>query len=100
MKNEASSGALHGHYVDHAKMQGVPRRAIETQLGIFLQKVVPNLHRSRKTFTVEQCSAGYFTETVEKRGLVYVFPSLKDCRQHFAALLNENITWEEGSDWG
>ena len=40
MQNEASSEALYGDYVEHAKMQGVPRRAIETQLGIFLQKVV------------------------------------------------------------
>lgn len=100
MKNEASSGALHGHYVEHAKMQGVPRRAIETQLGIFLQKVVPTLHRSKKTYIASQFSAGDYTETTEKRGLVYVFPSLKDCRQYFADLLNENITWEEGDDWG
>jgi hypothetical protein len=37
---DAPSESLHDDYIEHAKKQGVPRRAIETQLGIFLDKVV------------------------------------------------------------
>ena len=32
--------------------------------------------------------------SVEKRGLVYAFPPLSECRQSFAGLINEEITWE------
>jgi hypothetical protein len=97
-QNEVSSEVLYVDYIEHAKKQGVPRRAIETQLGIFLQKVVGSgLHRSKKTHVVENYTGGV---TSEKRGLVYVFPPLSECRQVFAALLNEEITWEwEGDDW-
>jgi hypothetical protein len=96
-QNEASSEALYFDYIEHAKKQGVPRRAIETQLGIFLKKVVgPSLYRSKKKHFVDE---GHY-EISEKRGLVYVFPPLSECRQSFAVLLNEEITWEEGGDWG
>jgi hypothetical protein len=35
----------------------------------------------------------------EKRGLVYRFPPLGECRQRFTTLLNEKMTWEVRGDW-
>ena len=99
-QNEAPSEALYDDYIEHAKKQGVSRRAIETQLGMFLEKVVgPNLHRSKKKHYRTETRDCY-ESTVEKRGLVYVFPPLSECRQIFAGLINEEIKWEEGEDWG
>ena len=83
---------LYDDYIEHAKKQGVARRAIETQIGMFLTKVVgPNLHRSKKTYRIP----AYQYEDSEKRGPVYEFPPLSECRQMFANLLNEKIDWDE-----
>ena len=48
-RNEMPSETLYDDYIEHAKKQGIPRRAIETKLGMFLSKVVgPNLKREQE----------------------------------------------------
>jgi len=98
-QNETPSETLYDDYIEHARKQGVPRRAIETQIGMFLQKVVgPGLHRSKKAYHTRD---RYGTLSVEKRGPVYAFPPLSKCRQLFTGLINEAIGWEgEEDDWG
>ena len=98
LRNETASEVLYDSYVEHAKKQGVPRRAIETQIGRFLQKVVgAHLHRSKKTYWVQN-QLGIRSK---KRGLVYTFPPLSACRRLFTELINEKIAWEgEEDDWG
>ena len=87
---------LYDDYIEHAKKQGITRRSIETKLGMFLTKVVgPNLKRSKKTHRV----AAYNYEESKKRGPVYEFPPLSECREMFANLLNEKIDWHEDGDW-
>lgn len=95
-RNEMPSEVLYGDYIEHAKRQGVVRRKIETQLGMFLTKVVgPNLRRSKQTYRMP----AYQYETSKKRGMVFTFPPLSDCRQFFAKLLNEKIIWGDEDDW-
>jgi hypothetical protein len=99
------SEMLFDHYVEHAKKKGVPRRSIETQLGMFLNKTVGDeLRRNKEAFKVfnfkgpqkfGQNSPFYVT----RRGLVYHFPPLKECRDRFTQLLEEEITWDEDDRW-
>jgi hypothetical protein len=96
-QNETPSEVLYDDYIEHARKQGISRRAIETKLGMFLTKVVgPNLKREKKTYQV----AAYQYETSKKLGPVYAFPPLSECRQMFANLLNEKIIWADDGDWG
>ena len=66
---------------------------------MFLQKVVgPNLHRSKKKHTEEDIPIMWVYKREAGPGLRV--SALSECRQSFAVLLNEEITWEEGGDWG
>jgi hypothetical protein len=96
--NWAAAEALYDDYIEHARKQGVSRRSIETQLGMFLWKTVgPQLRASKATYHTEEEHAG---TPKKKRGLVYAFPSLSECRQRFTAQLNQNIAWDgEKDDW-
>jgi hypothetical protein len=57
------------------------------------------LHRSKRNYLgPPPQNPNNMRET--KRGLVYQFPSLQICRDHFAKLFNEEIAWnEENEDW-
>jgi hypothetical protein len=98
LRNETASEVLYDSYIEHAKKQGVSRRAIETQIGRFLQKVVGvHLHKSKRTYWVKN-QLGILSK---KRGTVYTFPPLSECRRLFTELINEEIAWEgEEDDWG
>jgi hypothetical protein len=101
-QNEVSAQVLYDDYVEHAKKRGVPRRVIETKLGLFLRKVVgPNLRRSKREKT--SSSGTFSTLSGREREPFYEFPPLSECRQAFTALLNEQqVLWEgeEGAEWG
>lgn len=83
---------LHDAYVAHAKQVGVPRRSTETQLGIFLRRMlrtpadVPLVKTARP-------------DTGEGRELVYVFRALTDCRAAFAHALRSDLTWDDPAVW-
>jgi hypothetical protein len=83
---------LYRRYVRHAKIQGVARRAIETRIGMFLNKYVgPELKdRKQKYFVVDR----YGTKR-EEYGSVYMFPALKDCRDRFAKELGQEVSWND-----
>jgi hypothetical protein len=96
--NEAPTEAIYGSYIEHAKTQGVTRRAIETKLGIFLRKVVgPKLRRCKKI------PPSAYAADKNERWWFYEFPPLSECRQAFTTLLNEQqVLWEgeEETEWG
>jgi hypothetical protein len=102
----APSELLVDHYLEHAKKRGIARRATETALGMFLTKVVKDrvtgdtLRREKQTFLGHwrHRYSGFYDQE-RKRGLVYIFPTLKACRDRFAALLGEELEWPEGDDW-
>jgi hypothetical protein len=86
-------------YLTHAQKQGVRRRAIETQLGFFLDKVTARQKRRipMQAFEIfDPTTSGRKT----KRGTVYQFPSLSECRRTFEAMIQNSINWEEDPvDW-
>jgi uncharacterized protein DUF5906/bifunctional DNA primase/polymerase-like protein len=87
-----STLALFNMYIGHAQKQGVRRRAIETQLGMFLRKYVPRLRRRRRIKTDKDGK-----EIL--REYIYEFPALAKCREDFAAHLQQKIDWPKKEEW-
>jgi hypothetical protein len=80
---------LYSRYIEHAKLQGVHHRAIETKLGMFLHKYVgTGLNSSRISWTVNGLN-----ETFEMREWIFQFPSLEECRKTFADQMGQTIDW-------
>lgn len=75
---------LHGRYVYHAQQQGAAHRSAQVKLGIFLTK---QMGSELKT---ERPTIGY------DRPPCYRMPSLKECREKFAAALGRPVDWGEG----
>ena len=72
-------------YIKHAQQMGVRRRSIETRLGIFLQQNVPGLKKIDGLYDVVTLQDGNgSTDRKGKRGNVYIFPPLVECRAAFA----------------
>ena len=74
-------------YLEHAQKQGVRRRSLEVQMGIFLNKHVPGLRRRERV-------------TERLRDYVYDFPPLATCREAYAESLQQDIKWPEKAVWG
>jgi hypothetical protein len=91
LPSEAGLSALYENYITHAQRQGVPRRQIETQLGMFLKKLIGSgLRRSRKDIT---------TDRGNHRENVYTFPPLSEYREVFEDLLGQEIPWGSDDNW-
>ena len=88
---------LYNDYIEHAQKQGARRRAIETALGIFLNKTAPGLSTASETFTVKDGSR--FEPKITNRGAVYTFPPLDECRAEFAKKLHQSVTWTDPLAW-
>jgi hypothetical protein len=73
-------------YLNHAQKQGVSRRSLEVQIGIFLRKLVPGLRRRERV-------------TEDSRDYVYDFPPLATCRKAFAESLQQDIKWAVKVGW-
>ena len=93
---ECASSKLFDTYIKHAQRQGVRRKSIETQLGIFLNKHVPGLRRNLH---------GQYDIWTEASGIkniagpTYAFPSLLDCRAAFESAMRQQFVWDEKVDW-
>jgi hypothetical protein len=87
---------LFRRYIRHANLQGVRRRAIETAIGMFLNKYVGSDLKSdaRLPYHIYVHSR----KILRERGWCYQFPSLKDCRKRFAEEMQQDITWENPED--
>jgi hypothetical protein len=76
---------LWGDYVDRLGKVGIQRKGTETELGMFLHRMVPTLGSAR-------LGDG-------DRSRQYVLPSLSDCRSAFDKLLKCQVAWpDEGAD--
>jgi hypothetical protein len=81
-ETECPRAALYDAYVEHARAQGVNRRSIETAIGRFLVKTFPRLRLKRPERNgVRVCS--------------YLFPPLAECRDLFAALMQQKVDWAD-----
>lgn len=85
---------LFDRYIQHASRQGVRRRAIETQIGMFLSKTVPGLRKNEGTF-----KEWNGTIMVDARGSVYTFPTLAECRAAFSWAMQHDFEWNERTMW-
>lgn len=88
---------LYDDYIEHAQKQGARRRAIETQIGIFLNNTAPGVSTVPETFTVKDATS--FEGPIKGRGAVYTFPSLAECRHAFEKKLHQPITWPNNTEW-
>jgi hypothetical protein len=89
--NKCPSPRLFNRYIHHAQRQGAKRRSIETQLGMFLNKAVPGLTKAE----------GQYVDfsNQKRRGSIYTFPPLADCRKAFADAQQQTITWSDPAAW-
>jgi hypothetical protein len=85
-------------YIDHAQKQGIRRRSLEVQIGIFLNKHVPGL-RKRERVTKPQVSELKNICTKPFRDNVYDLPPLATCRKAYAESLQQDFEWSKQSDW-
>ncbi len=87
---------LYERYIRHARVQGKPRRAIQTALGMFLNKHVPRLKKLDKSYLV--WNENRKTMQLE-RGYIYLFPPLPMCRAAFVRILQQPVPgWDGGDD--
>lgn len=83
--------ALYDSYLGHAKLQGVNRRSIETQVGFFLRKIAGARPRQEEGQVLD---GGRRT-----RWRVYDFPALADCRKAYEESLGQKVDWDGGGKW-
>jgi hypothetical protein len=87
---------LFDRYRQHAERQGAKRRAIETQVGMFLTKHVPGLRRTPGTYK-HWTQSNKMVDTV---GSIYVFPELAICRERFEKMMQqEDCNWNDQQEW-
>jgi hypothetical protein len=96
MPEKCPGKPLYEHYIAHAQRTGVRHRQIETQIGIFLKRMIPMLESRVERWTRNDPLLG----EVEDRGTVYFFPPLCDCRQAFEKKLQQLIEWGVVNCWG
>jgi hypothetical protein len=96
--NTCPKSKLFRRYIQHANAQGVRRRVIETTIGMFLKKYVgPELKTPNNPEPYKVCRPN--GQEITKRGWIYSFPPLKDCRERFARELQQTIPWGEKIEW-
>lgn len=74
--SEVKKNALQQYYADTLHLAGQRHRAYATQLGRYLQELVPQLRSASKPPR-------------------YIFPPLELCRAHFAKMMDAEIDWLE-----
>jgi phage/plasmid primase-like uncharacterized protein len=87
-----STEALFAHYLAKTGARGVRRKALETQIGMFLHKYAPGIRNAKGDYVTP--------DGVKEYGKVYDFPELKECRAAFANKMRQAIDWDEPeADW-
>jgi len=91
--NECPTFVMCKNYVQHSKNSGFRYRKIQTQVGMFLNKLFPNLRKTR---------GDYIDPKIQTSSKVnfYSFPPLKECRKAFEKLIGSEMNWDKGEDWG
>jgi Mesyanzhinovviridae DNA primase len=87
--------ALYQRYLDHAAMTHLrSQRAIETQFGIALRKLMPPSRGGKPELLRFRDSYDIYFGGTQQTGYVYQLPSLTACRQHFERLIGQVIDWD------
>jgi hypothetical protein len=83
-------------YLKHASRHGARRRAIETQIGMFLNKHVSGLLKSEGNYARWDLTSKVMIDT---EGSIYTFPALTECREAFAKMMQQDIAWHVQNEW-
>lgn len=88
--------ALYADYLESAQLVGVQQRAWQSQLGIVLRQLCPDLGDSQPLINVEQDRHG---RPIKRQVRCYVFPTLSKARTTFeAALGGQTLDWPDAGD--
>jgi hypothetical protein len=82
--------ALHEDYVRSLQRIGVERRSTETELGMFLNRMIDGLKTDRKPVTFERDH-----KTVTERKYVWLLPDLATCRLTFDRVTHSRHPWPD-----
>jgi hypothetical protein len=75
-------------------------RSSETKLGLFLKKRLPRLESARVLIRYYKTFRNMRDDfPSEERARVWVFPSLAECREAFAASTQQTVVWDEQAEW-
>jgi hypothetical protein len=85
--------ALHEDYVRSLQRIGVERRSTETELGMFLNRVIDGLRSERRLVTFERDH-----KTVTARKYTWLFPDLASCRATFDRVTHSRHPWPDLAD--
>lgn len=80
-EHEIATKLLHTRYLESAKDAGERRRAAETELGMALRKLLPEVRTERRW-------------DGKRQRRKYVFPPLPECRAAFERAIRAPINWE------
>lgn len=80
--------AIHEDYLGSAERSGVKRRALETELGRQMRKLVPSLKTSRPNIIPPG-------KSFPERTRCYELPDLATCRALFEEAMRQPIDWED-----
>mgnify|MGYP001766034591 FL=1 len=86
-EQEVDRQALFADYLEKSDKVGIKRRAIETEVGMEMKKLVPTLKEARPT---------KMTERGSERVRVYVLPDLDECRMWFESAVGQEVDWGDG----
>ncbi|MBJ7543303.1 hypothetical protein JDN41_07015 [Rhodomicrobium udaipurense] len=84
---------MHEDYLASADTTGQKRKKVETELGMRLAKLIPNIERRRSSIRTAEGPA---------RPWVYMLPPLEDCRSAFEEGLGQPVPWppiDDDEDW-
>jgi Family of unknown function (DUF5906) len=97
-ENACAKRLLLDRFIEHVgRQQG---RSSETRLALFLKKRLPRVETARVVCKSKTSGNGYYRAEYEtQRARVWVFPSLGECREHFAKGARQAIEWDEQADW-
>jgi hypothetical protein len=63
---------------------------------MFLVKQVPGLRKHRRVYRARRTGNAGVTE---KRGSIYEFPPLADCRAALEKMIQQGVEWPDQDDW-
>jgi len=91
--NQRPTEIMFKDYINHSRNIGINHRNIQTQIGMFLTKLFPNLKKPRGDYKDLETDSSIKIN-------YYIFPPLKECREAFEKLIGSEMNWDKGEDWG
>jgi len=85
---EVPREGLFDDYLEHSDRIGIKRRATDSEVGMALRRLMPNLKTVRRYMVVGE-------QQRHERVRLYVLPSLAEARRLFEAAVGQAVDWED-----